>query len=186
MNSLYGNYRQVKFTDVWNNHLDFVDAYNNSAFPAVMTNDKLNVLFYLLYAEYGNSVIASSDTNQFIYKVFSIIFREGGTWSKELDIQEQLRNMSMEDLQTGSVSISQHGYNPSTPVSSQDEIQTVDDQNKVRYKKSKVEAYANLMALLKRDVSREFIAKFKKLFLTVVMPETPLWYVTDTEEGEDL
>lgn len=187
MNSLYGSFRNVKFTDVWDSAEKFLADYNDSALPLTITDQHLLTLFYLLYAEYGNSVIASSDVNQFRYKVFSLIYTEAPVWEKEMEIRDSLIGLSVEELQTGGSSISQHGFNPSTPVSSEDEIQTVDDQNKIKYKRSKLDAYANLMTLLKKDVTKHFIQKFKKLFLTVVMPEKPLWYVTENlEEGEEI
>ena len=54
---------------------------------------------------------------------------------------------------------------------------------KTKLKKSKAEAYAALIPFLKDNIVEDFIDKFKVLFLVVVEPQEPLWYVSDEEEG---
>ena len=39
-----------------------------------------------------------------------------------------------------------------------------------------------LMDALKDDVTKSFIDRFSELFLAIVVPNKPLWYVTDIEE----
>ena len=38
------------------------------------------------------------------------------------------------------------------------------------------------MALVEKDVTEEFMNKFKKLFLIIVEPQLPLWYLTEVED----
>ena len=71
------------------------------------------------------------------------------------------------------------GTAPST--SSLEELPGIDDQNTTQYKKNKLDAYANLMGLLEKDVTEEFLSKFKNLFLKFVEREIPLWYITEIE-----
>ena len=43
------------------------------------------------------------------------------------------------------------------------------------------------MNLLSSDVTENFLGKFRKLFLKIVQPTVPLWYITDeTEEIENV
>ena len=72
-NSVYGNFRTRKFSDIYDKVEKFLDGYENSGIPKVLSDENLTTLFYLLYARYGNSNIASSDENQFKYKVYSTI-----------------------------------------------------------------------------------------------------------------
>ena len=68
------------FTDVFDNVVYFVDEYKNSGLYTeinTISDDNLNLTFYLLYARYGNSVISNRDVNQFKYKLFSTIFMYG-------------------------------------------------------------------------------------------------------------
>lgn len=187
MNSLYGNFRQKKFDDIWDEAEDFVSDYTSSGLcPAVnkITNDSATTLFYLLYARYGNSVIASSDEQQFKFKVFSIIFQYGATWEKNLAVQYRLRNLQEADLIDGAKQINNHSFNPSTApaIDAFSPLTTVNEQTGTKYTKGILDGYAMLQALLDTDVTGEFLDRFKKLFLTIVEPELPLWYITETEE----
>lgn len=137
----------------------------------------ITLVYYLLAARYGNSVIASSDENRFSYQLFSIMFQYGPTWAKELSIQKELRDLSIEEFQRGSTSIANHAENPSTQPSD-DILNFINSQNVSKVLRSKADGYALLISLLKDDVTEKFISKFSKLFLTVVEPEAPLWYKT--------
>ena len=172
MNSLYGNYRTRKFTDIFPNADEFLAKYRNCGIITPIQEATLTNLYYLLYARYGNSHITNSDEKQFIYK-----------WEKRLGIQASLRNLSEADILAGAKQINNHSYNPSTAPSTAttEEFTTTDEQTSTHYKKSKLEAYALLNSLLETDVTGEFLDRFKSLFLTIVEPQLPLWYVTDIE-----
>lgn len=181
-NSLYGNYRQVKFTDVWQTAESFVSDYKNNGIETTISDKTATTLYYLLYSRYGNSVLASSDTNRFKYDVWATIFSYGPTWEKRLEIQNKLRNLTDDELFTGATQIYNHAYNPGTAPSTNtlDELTAINEQNTSKNKKGKMDAYAMLIALLETDVTESFLDKFKKLFLKVVQPELPLWYTTKT------
>lgn len=179
--SLYGNYRQVKFTDVYPDVATFLAEYNNNGIKTTISQDSATTLYYLIYSRFGNSVIASSDTNRFKYDLFGTIFSYGPTWEKKLDIQEKLRNLTDDELFAGATQIYNHAYNPGTAPSTGtlDELPAINEQNTSKYKKDKMSGYAMLVNLLDTDVTESFISKFKKLFITVVQPELPLWYATE-------
>lgn len=184
--NLYGNYRNRKFTDIWSNVDAFLEDYNNNGIAVSIANGTANTLFYLLYARYGNSTIASSDENQFKYKVFSTIFMYGPTWEKRLEVQKAVRELDLNELMDGGKAIYNSALNPNQAPTTDttEELKYINSQNTTKYKKSKVDAYAIITNLLETDVTEEFIAKFKKLFLTVVSPELPLWYITQ-EQGDE-
>ena len=185
-NSLYGNYRQVKFTDVWQTAESFVSDYKNNGIETTISDKTATTLYYLLYSRYGNSVLASSDTNRFKYDVWATIFSYGPTWEKRLEIQGKLRNLTDDELFTGATQIYNHAYNPGTAPSTNtlDELTAINEQNTSKNKKGKMDAYAMLIALLETDVTESFLDKFKKLFLKVVQPELPLWYTTKTVDDD--
>ena len=182
--SVYGNYRTRTFTDIYPNVKDFIKDYTYNGIKTTITTDSITTLYYLLYARYGNSHIVNSDENQFKYRLFSTIFMYGPTWEKRLDVQNKLRGLTDKELIEGTKQINNHSYNPSTEPSTSDteELPTTNEQTSTKYKKSKMDAYAILIALLETDVTEEFVAKFKKLFLSIVEPQNPLWYIT--EQGE--
>lgn len=182
--TVYGNYRTRTFTDIYPNVEDFIKDYTYNGIKTTITTDSIITLYYLLYARYGNSHIVNSDENQFKYRLFSTIFMYGPTWEKRLDVQNKLRGLTDKELIEGTRQINNHSYNPSTEPSTSDteELPTTNEQTSTKYKKSKMDAYAILIALLETDVTEEFVAKFKKLFLSIVEPQNPLWYIT--EQGE--
>lgn len=176
--SLYGNFRTRTFADIFTEFETFKEDYTNCGIPVTLNDTNLTTLYYLLYARYGNSNIASSDETQFKYKVFSTIFMYGPAWQKRLDIQQKLVDLSDEEMVKGTTAIHNSALNPSTSPSTQslEELNYINSQNTTKYKKSKIEGYATLYALIETDVTEEFIGKFKKLFITIVEPELPLWY----------
>lgn len=187
-NSLYGNYRTRKFSDIYENFSKFQEDFNfystNGLNPNFQNTNTIQTLYMLLCARYQNSHIANSDESQFKLKLFSLVFQFAPTWEKSLQIQSNLRNLTDLELITGSIQINNHSWNPSTEPSTLtlDELETTNEQTSTKYKKSKMDAYANLMALLRKDVTEEFINKFKHLFLIIVEPQEPLWYETELKE----
>ena len=184
--NLYGNFPNRTFADIFPDLEVFTGMYKDSGLyvdPNKMEDKNIAIIYYLLYARYGNSVIASYDENQFMYKVFSTIFMYGPTWEKRLEIQGKLRTLTDNELIVGSKRINNRSLNPSIAPTTDtlDELTTINEQVTDGWKKSKLEGYANLMALVDTDVTEEFIGKFKKLFIVVVEPNLPLWY--KTEEG---
>lgn len=194
---LYGNYRNRKFNQIWEDVESFTEDYNefNSGIISNgFSNDKsVPTLFYLLSSYYGNSTVASENEYQFKMKLFSIVFMYGPTWEKRLEIQKKVREMDIEELRKGGRAVYNTALNPAQPVSgskgqptgegmnSLDELTYINQQNTTNYSKSLPEAYAILANMLETDVTKDFIDKFKKLFLKVVTPEVPLWYISDNE-----
>ena len=74
----------ITFSQVWDKYSKFKTDYDASPFTGIITNNNLEILYYLLYAKYGNSPIANFDETQFKYKLFSLIFQYGPNWEKEL------------------------------------------------------------------------------------------------------
>ena len=184
--SLYGNYRQLRFTDVYDDVTDFLADYKDVGIPTSISDQSATTLFYLLYSKYGNGVIASSDLTRFKYRLFATIFQYGPTWEKRLDIQEKLRNLSDAEIMAGSRQIYNKAQNPSTEPSTDtdDELTYINDQTVAKNRKGKLEAYALLNSLLVTDVTEEFLRRFEKLFLVIVEPEEPLYYITEDSEDE--
>lgn len=173
-------YSTKLFTDIWVNLEDFRDDVKASPLN-LLSDSSLEVLFYLLYAKYGNSPIANYDENQFKFKVYSIIYQYGPTWEKRVEIQKKLRELNEEELRLGAKQIFNKAYNPSSDPSTctTEEILYINEQNSSGLKRSKLEAYDLLLNLLETDVTGEFISKFSICFKQFVMPEHEVIY-----EGE--
>lgn len=183
----FPQYDTKLFTEIWEDASDFLDDYNNAGIPRTISVTNATTLYYLLYAKYGNNPIANRDINQFKYKVLSIIFEFGPTWEKRLDIQSKLRNLTEDELIRGAKAIYNSALNPSQAPSTAalEELDYINAQNTTNYKKSKMEAYAQLWELLNTDVTSAFVGKFKICFKQFVRPERPLLYVTEIDDSDD-
>jgi hypothetical protein len=181
MNSLYGSFRQLYFSQVFPDVTTWNEKLSETQITLPIKQDNLDLLYYLLYSKYGNSVVASSDINRFVFSVARVIFQFAPTWETRLRIQEALRDLSQEDLMKGATDIYNHSYNPSEAPSTQatEELPTINEQTVTKRKKAPLDAYAYLWDLLDTDVTGYFLDQFKNLFLTIVQPERPLYYVTE-------
>lgn len=177
-------YSTKLFTNIWVNEEDFISDVKSSPLN-LLSDSSLSVLFYLLYAKYGNSPIANNDENQFKFKVYSVIYQYGPTWEKRVEIQKKIRELNEEEIRVGNKAIYNRALNPSTDPSTctLDEILTINEQNTQGIKRSKLEGYSLLLDLLETDVTGEFISKFSICFKQFVMPEHPILYESE-KEGE--
>lgn len=180
MSDIFGNYRTVKFTDIWNSAEKFLADYKGAPIPQVLSDEDATTLFYLLYARYGNSSIANADETQFKFKIYATIYTYGGTWARKNAIQSKLREMTEDDILAGTRAINNHAYNPQTAPTSQTttELEYIDQQAVTKYQKSKLDGYALLYGILRDNYTDDFLRKFRNCFLVVVEPQLPLWYVT--------
>lgn len=184
--SNYGNFRQLKFKDIWETATEFTNEYKGSGLAP--DNNKIKdasatTLFYLLYSNFADSVIASANIEQFKYQVWSTIFEFGPTWERRVEIQYELRKLTDDELAEGNKQIYNKALNPSTsPTTS--ELDYISEQTVAKMKRSKLDKYSTLYEILNTDVTSRFISKFKKLFLQIVQPELPLWYNTTLTEEE--
>ena len=101
-----------------------------------------------------------------------------------MELQETFRNFTEDELISGATTIYNHAYNPSTApgTGTTEELNYINEQTAQKAKRGKLDAYAYLWDLISTDVTTEFINKFAALFLKVVEPELPLWYVTTIKE----
>lgn len=185
MNSLYGNFRTRTFIQIFDTVDTFTNFLSDNGIPLVITNDHAKVLYYLLYAKFGNSHIASSDENRFKYAVAQNIYSYGGQWEKRLEIQETLKSFSIDDILSGQQFITNHALNPGETQqggTGTDTILTyINEQNVSKTKRSKTTAIIEFYQAI-QSPTENFLNHFRDLFLKIVEPERPLWYIT--EEGE--
>lgn len=181
--SLYGRFRTNTFGDIYPEAEQFVEEMQINSNISVLSNKSLYILHALLMSRYKNWSIANADENNFKDKLRSIIFMYGPTWEKRLDIQNKLIKLTDDEVMTGSVQIYNHSYDPGTAPSTLDteELNTVNDQNVNKFKRGKLEGYETLYSIIKFDVSKEFIDKFKKLFNPFCQPQLPLIYTIEED-----
>ena len=173
--------RSRTFGEVYNNADDFYTDYTSLGIPVTISEANCKTLFYLLYAKYGSSHFANENEVQSKLKIFSTIFKYGPTWEKKLEIQAEIRNLDLDDLREGSKQITNHANNPNTAPSTDalEELEFIDEQHQVNYKRNKIDAYGSLWTMLVTDVTEEFLNRFRNIFAFVTIEEDKYLYVEE-------
>lgn len=174
-------YPTKQFCQVFESDEDFLAGFKESPANGTVSDASVKLTYFLLYAKHGNDPISNSSIDQFKAKVYATIFQYGPTWEKRLEIQRKLREIPEDELLVGGHSVSNHAYNPATEpsTSSLEALNYIDDQTTRKYKKSRMEAYAQLLELLDVDVTEEYTERFRKLFRIVV---NPAQFIYESEE----
>lgn len=186
--SYYGSYRNFKFTDIFPSLEEFKTQYNECPLPLVSffgaaDTEQVSTFYYLMYANFGNSTLANSDTNQFLLGLFGTLFQYGPNWWKRIEIQKELRDLTIEQIKTNSKFITNTAKNPSTAPAN-DSLKILDyiDAQDVNISvKGDIQALTSHYDTLVDGQTKRFLGEFKHLFLKIVEPELPLLY--DPVEG---
>lgn len=181
--NLFGGYITMTFSEIFPTTDSFLAAFSDYSALATglksnLTSADLSVLYILLYQKYGNSCILSSDINQFTAQLVTITYTYYDAYLKQRDTQSKLRALTDDQILQGSAAIHNHAFNPDTTPStaSLDELPFINEQNTTKYKKNKIEAYAEYFQLLNYDLTEAFLNRYKNLFLKIVIPQSPYWY----------
>ena len=162
------------FNEIWANYTTFSTDFNTSPFNGIITANNLEILYYLLYAKFGNSFITNLDENQWKFKVFSTIWKYGPAWEKKLEIQANLKALELDSdtLLQGAKAIYNKALNPETDPSTAalTELTYINEQNTTNYKKSKMDALTQLWNLIATDVTDSFLERFAPLFKKIWNP----------------
>ena len=142
------------FCEIWDSSDKFLADYNNTGteftnqVPPVISQQNALMTYLLLFSRYGNNPIANYDVTQFKNKIFTIIWQYGPAWEKRLSMQEDIRNLTLQEIMTGTktdwssegtqsqnnsgtdTTINNHAYNPSTAPTTQstNELDYIDQQ----------------------------------------------------------
>ena len=144
------------FCEIWDSSEKFLADYNNTGteftnqVPTTITQENALMTYLLLFSRYGNNPIANYDVNQFKNKIFTLIWQYGPAWEKRLEMQENIRNLTLQEIMTGTktdwasegtqtqnnsgtdTTINNHAYNPSTAPNTQttSELDYIDQQRR--------------------------------------------------------
>lgn len=142
------------FCEIWDSSDKFLADYNNTGteftnqVPPTITQQNALMTYLLLFSRYGNNPIANYDVTQFKNKIFTIIWQYGPAWEKRLSMQEDIRNLTLQEITMGTktdwssegtqsqnntdtdTTINNHAYNPSTAPTTQttNELDYIDQQ----------------------------------------------------------
>lgn len=179
---LFGSFLTEKMLDIFPNFETFKERYKE--LPAVMqksglTDENLELHYYLLVGTYGNSTISSVDLEQWIMQFFITIFKWGPVYQKRLEVCRAVQQQDLTTLTDGASAIYNHAYNPGEggyDANKPTELTYINEQNTSKYKKDQIKAYAEYMELLVADPTEDYLKKFKPLFLSIVEPYNEVIY----------
>lgn len=142
------------------------------------TKGTMTTLYYLLLARYASSHIRSDCPQQWKMKIMMTVFEYGPTWSKRLEIQEKVRNMSDDEIQKGTIMTYNSAMNPDGAPTTEtwETLKGINSQNKNLYQRGKLDSYAYIDQILITDVTRDFVEMFKKFFDIMAAPGMKLDY----------
>lgn len=189
--SAYGSYRTSTFSDIYPTLDDFIEDYQSSGMPTTVAVNEgplsATNIYYLLYANYADRHFISPNPTKRTLQLFSIIWQYAPTLNRKLELQDKLRKLTDTDLRSGSLQIHNYADHPDTDPSTRtdEELEYISNQNTVKFKKSKIDAYTQLYEVLSQDLIQEFINKFKVLFIVVAQPTGRLLYRNYIGELQD-
>ena len=110
--------------------------------------------------------------------MWALLYSYGPAWRKRISIQQEIRALTNDDLAQGGKAIYNKALNPEDAPTTQslEELTYISEQNVTNYKKTKIEALSSQWEMLATDVTEDFLAKFRQLFITITAPEGPLIY----------
>lgn len=185
MSPLFGGNITRKFSDIFPNLETFQELWEELPFKELgdVTDESVKLTYYLLVAQYNNSTIASTDEFQFEMNLFSRIWQHAPLWQREVDLQKEVRALSLSDITKGSKMISNHSYNPSTEPStgSDTELTTINEQNVSIQKRDTLKAIMDYEGILTANPTAYYLSKFRDLFISIVEPQIEALF-----EGDDV
>lgn len=198
MKTLFQTFDNVTFSDLWSTSELFIEDYKQTGLPQefktangtisnYVTDDDLKLIWTLLVGRFADSTIKSYNTyGAFKIRFMSRVWQHAPGWKKELEIQNELRAMSLQEgsvIYEGSKAIYNTAMNPGTApgTNTSEELTFLNQQNVTKYKKSKLEGLSILTDLMKRDVTETFLRRFDDLFKTIIYTGRDLLYATEED-----
>lgn len=185
--TLFQSFDNITFSMLWDTSDAFIESYNITGLPKepYVDDETLKLIWILMIGRFADSTIKAYNTyGAFKTRFMSRVWQHAPTWKKRLDIQNKLRELSLEDgsqIYEGSKAIYNSALNPGTTPSTGDleELNFINSQNTTKYKKSKLEGLSLLNELLKNDITEQFLRRFDDFFKTIVYGGRTLLYESE-------
>lgn len=176
-------YNTMLFSEVFKDEAEFVNGWKECKLydESIAKDNELSRIYYLLYAEYGNNAITGHDINQWKYRLWSDIRSYTPTFLEKERIQKNIRKLTDEQIKIGTKAINNSAKSPAVAntTTSMNEIQYIDAQTVTNYKKSMIEAYSDKLVMLNDHLEKDYVDKFRRLFLSIVYNQNPLLYIEE-------
>lgn len=178
------SYATPKFSDLWQSALEFTEDMHplmTEGFDTELTAAQCNRLFYELSARYTDGHIRYTNIMQFKLKLGALLSTYGPLYFQQLALIKDASSRTIEDyLRDGKVLTAVADNNNSMPaVGSENELPYTNAQSVTNSTRAIDVALSVKRGLLRDEVSNAFYNRFKELFISILIPQTPLWFVTE-------
>ena len=154
------------FYELWSNPQALITDYAANGLKGAITDQTLTKLWWLLYGRHGNDGIRGSDVARWKAELFTIVFVHGPAWERKLAIQDELKNLTDDELRATNVHINNQAVNPSTAPSTNafDPLTYINNQTASGGQRNKMDALTMQAQVLDGDFTEEFLSRFDRLF----------------------
>lgn len=182
--SLIRNSNQRKFLDIYPNESDFILDINGSYSifkPDDITDESIKKTYWMIVARYGDQAINGySDEGRWKLRLFETIDTYGPTWQKKLEIQKEIRALTLPKLKETGKLINNTALNPNNEPTT-DELDYISQQNTSKTTMSDADALNLQYMSLNDGINREYMDHFAFLFSKFLLTDVPL-YLYQNEE----
>lgn len=163
----------------------FWETWQNSPFlMQELTEDDLKEVYNHLLAEYYNWHFIYLDDFGISLNVMHIIHDYYPNTKERLSLVKQIREMSVDEFSKSGINIQSAGANPKIQTQMSELIDLVDSQNASFQLKSKEQTLKAKFMSLYDDVMKDFIDRFKPLFVKLYSGVNSYIYCNEEEVEE--
>lgn len=142
--------------------------------------------FYLLYARYGNYAILTNDYSIFEARLFETMLSNAKEWVKKSEIQDYLKSLDLDNeelIKSGKQLYNEALHDASSPDNGvEEELPYINTQRSTVGKKSKIGGLVDYYSILRSNINKEYVDKFKFLFNPFTGSTYPSVFITDEED----
>lgn len=172
------------FSDLYPSFENFKADLNLYGYKFTLTEDELKLIFIMLVTKYGDSeIISFRNEYRWKMKLQYIIFTYGKEWALKKQIQEQILNLTDEDLLNSSIQITNRADNPATEPSTKEleELKYINSQVAQGTKRDKLSILILKYSSIMSQANESFIDRFQELFSKFPLGDKPIWYYRNEE-----
>lgn len=170
------------FLEVYPTANDLYTAYTGEDTPHYIADDYKDVVesefknevYNVLYGYYASRHITANEKGETQWKsrFLTAIGIFTPAYKRKLKIQKDLRTLSEDELRDTGKTVTNISSYPGDVLETEDEqLKSVDNQQRTGVIKGKVDAYGQLNAILKDDVVSAYVNRFNKFFTSVAIEE---------------
>lgn len=149
-----------------------------------VSDSTLATTFYLIVGRYGDSpILGYIDEGRWKLRFFTVYLSQTPDWETKTSIQSDIRKLTTDEIQKGSLAIYNAALNPNTAPTdtSNEELTYINSQNTTRRQLSKIDAMLSKYSALDNTVNDRYLDSFAKLFSKFATTDVPLYLFEENE-----